>query len=165
MKYTLSVLVCLLLVTTAQTAEKKTPASEFKTKIRTEMKKLEQQEAMIKVKEKKMELTRRERALTQEEECYKKRHENINAGLSSPRSLAQRIRFRVLRLTKMILGLTFLGTLALILVNILLTILVFKDMKKRDDFNGLWIPIILISGMVSIIGYALFRNSDMKKPE
>jgi|WetSurMetagenome_2_1015567.scaffolds.fasta_scaffold00072_13 hypothetical protein len=50
--------------------------------------------------------------------------------------------------------------LALLLVNILLTILVGLDMAKRARFNGLWIAIVLIGGLPASAVYALFRIGD-----
>jgi hypothetical protein len=47
-------------------------------------------------------------------------------------------------------------------VNILLTILVFNDMKTRSSMNGLWIPIVLIGGLIAAIVYALFRKGDIR---
>jgi len=53
------------------------------------------------------------------------------------------------------------GILALLIVNILITILVGLDMAKRSRFNGLWIPILLIAGIPGSIIYSLFRLGDI----
>ena len=50
--------------------------------------------------------------------------------------------------------------LFLLTINILLSILVSLDMKKRARFNGLWIPLLLIAGIPVSIIYALFRIGD-----
>ncbi|HMD68898.1 MAG TPA: hypothetical protein VKF42_08470 [Chitinivibrionales bacterium] len=50
--------------------------------------------------------------------------------------------------------------LAMVLVNILLTILVGLDMAKRSRFNGLWIAIVLVAGLPGSAVYALFRIGD-----
>lgn len=61
---------------------------------------------------------------------------------------------------KIIAGLLFLCVLFVASVNVLLTILVSLDMRKRGAFNGLWIPLLLIAGIPSAIIYSLFRMGD-----
>ena len=58
-------------------------------------------------------------------------------------------------------GLVFMAFSVLFAVNILLTVLVSLDMKKRNRFNGLWIPPLLLAGIPVSIIYALFRLGDM----
>ena len=48
----------------------------------------------------------------------------------------------------------------LIVVNILLTVLVSIDMIHRRQFNGLWIPVLLLMGVPGTGLYALFRIGD-----
>jgi hypothetical protein len=64
---------------------------------------------------------------------------------------------------KLVLGLAFLGFLAYMTLNVLLTVLVVLDMKQRACFNGLWIPLLLIAGIPVSIIYALFRLGDNMK--
>ena len=45
------------------------------------------------------------------------------------------------------------------LFHLLLTVLVFNDMRARKDINGLWIPVVLIGGPLAIIAYGLFRKT------
>jgi hypothetical protein len=52
--------------------------------------------------------------------------------------------------------------LLIVLLNILLSILVFNDMRKRNEVNGLWIPVVLIGGILSGIMYAIWRKGDGK---
>ena len=59
-----------------------------------------------------------------------------------------------------LLGVCFLCYCA---VNILLTILVCLDMKKRGTFNGLWVPLLLIAAIPVTALYALFRIGDNVK--
>jgi hypothetical protein len=47
------------------------------------------------------------------------------------------------------------------LVNIILTILVSLDMARRRQFNGLWIPVLLLMGIPGTALYALFRIGDI----
>jgi hypothetical protein len=61
---------------------------------------------------------------------------------------------------KIVACILFLGVLFLATVNILLTVLVTLDMKKRAAFNGLWIPLLLIAGIPASVIYALFRIGD-----
>ena len=60
-------------------------------------------------------------------------------------------------------GMLFLCLLAFLTVNILLTVLVSLDMKKRKCFNGLWIPLLLICAVPVTVIYALFRIGDNLK--
>jgi hypothetical protein len=52
---------------------------------------------------------------------------------------------------------------AVLLVNLLLTILVIKDMSARGRMNGLWVPLLLIAGIPVTALYALFRIGDNLK--
>lgn len=45
-------------------------------------------------------------------------------------------------------------------VNILFTVLVWRDMMRRGQFNGLWIPVLLLVGIPGTALYALFRIGD-----
>jgi hypothetical protein len=62
---------------------------------------------------------------------------------------------------KMVFGMLFLGMMLMCAVNILLTIIIGMDMKKRGTFNGLWIPLLLIAGIPVSIIYAIFRLGDV----
>jgi hypothetical protein len=70
-------------------------------------------------------------------------------------------RFAMFLVAKMVFGMLFLGMMLILTANILLTILVCLDMKKRGAFNGLWIPLLLIAGIPVSIAYAIFRLGDM----
>ena len=50
-----------------------------------------------------------------------------------------------------------------LLINLLLTILVVKDMSARGAVNGLWVPLLLIAGIPVTALYALFRIGDNMK--
>lgn len=50
--------------------------------------------------------------------------------------------------------------LTLLLINIILTVLVSLDMANRRQFNGLWIPVLLLMGLPGTGLYALFRIGD-----
>jgi Flp pilus assembly protein TadB len=60
----------------------------------------------------------------------------------------------------MLMRLMVFGFLVFIAMNILLTILVSGDMKRRNSFNGLWVALVLIAGIPSAAIYALFRMRD-----
>jgi hypothetical protein len=66
--------------------------------------------------------------------------------------------FRRFFLIPAIFGLTCL--LVVFVVNILLTILVSFDMARKQQFNGLWIPVLLLAGIPGTCLYALFRIGD-----
>jgi p-aminobenzoyl-glutamate transporter AbgT len=70
-------------------------------------------------------------------------------------------RFAMFLVAKMVFGMLFLGMMLILTVNILLTILIGLDMKKRGIFNGLWIPLLLIAGIPVSIVYAIFRLGDV----
>jgi hypothetical protein len=70
-------------------------------------------------------------------------------------------RFAMFLVAKMVFGMLFLGMMLMLAVNILLTILIGLDMKKRGTFNGLWIPLLLIAGIPVSIVYAIFRLGDV----
>jgi hypothetical protein len=44
------------------------------------------------------------------------------------------------------------------LLHILLTVLVFKDMRQAGDVNGLWIVVVLMGGLLATIAYALLKR-------
>jgi hypothetical protein len=48
-------------------------------------------------------------------------------------------------------------------VNILLTVIVATDMKRRNCVNGLWIPLLLLAGIPVSVIYGLFRIGDIIK--
>ena len=56
------------------------------------------------------------------------------------------------------------GALLLIflIVNILLTVWVFKDMKEQEIGRALWVPIVLLTGIFGAILYAIIRNADLR---
>jgi hypothetical protein len=70
-------------------------------------------------------------------------------------------RFAMFLVAKMVFSVLFLGMMLMLTANILLTILVGLDMKKRRTFNGLWIPLLLIAGIPVSIIYAIFRLGDV----
>ena len=53
----------------------------------------------------------------------------------------------------------------LVILNLLLTVIVIRDMTKSKRFNGLWIPLVLIAGIPCTALYALFRIGDNLKAE
>jgi hypothetical protein len=59
-------------------------------------------------------------------------------------------------------GLVALFLLLSLVSNILLTIWVCKDMRAKGIGCGLWVPIILLSGIGGAIVYALVRLADTR---
>jgi len=47
-------------------------------------------------------------------------------------------------------------------VHILLTVWVYRDMHKRNAGSGLWIAIVLLTGILGALLYALVRRGDMQ---
>jgi hypothetical protein len=57
-----------------------------------------------------------------------------------------------------------LAILAVVLfINVLLTVLVVRDMAVRNAMNGLWVPLLLVAGIPVTALYALFRIGDNLK--
>jgi hypothetical protein len=48
-------------------------------------------------------------------------------------------------------------------VNILLTVIVVSDMKRRNCVKGLWIPLLLLAGIPASMIYGIFRIGDIIK--
>jgi len=48
-------------------------------------------------------------------------------------------------------------------VNILLTVWVYQDIRKRNAGSGLWIPITLLSGFFGALLYAVVRLGDQRQ--
>lgn len=161
MKQMFPVLIILLLSSPTFTEDTVVPAEKFNKQIQQEIEQLEQQETLLKIKEKRLELAERERRLTMRTNCFEKRStQDIGGNVQRSRTnWWQRNKNRSLRIGKVLLGFILLGCAAITAVlHILLTILVYTDMKKHNKFNGLWISIILLGGLVTIIPYALMRN-------
>jgi hypothetical protein len=83
-----------------------------------------------------------------------------NSGCCPAPFMMQHRPFHRMMHLKVVAGVMFLFALFLAAVNILLTVIVTLDMKKRAAFNGLWIPLLLIAGIPASIIYALFRMGD-----
>ncbi len=50
-----------------------------------------------------------------------------------------------------------------VVVNILLTVWVYQDMRKRNAGSGLWIAITLLIGFLGALLYAIVRLGDMRQ--
>jgi hypothetical protein len=61
---------------------------------------------------------------------------------------------------KAVAAMVFLCTMICLLLHILLTILVFNDMRNRKDIQGLWLVIVLIGGLFATIAYMLYRMGN-----
>jgi hypothetical protein len=166
MKRYITFITVLLLCVAAFPQKKASPVKEVKNQLQQEMKKLEQQEARIKINEKKLELAQRERIIEAQRQKLLKGSSEYERGTHecvNRRRVYHGQRF--VRMATVWFSLIFLGAFSAIIINILLTILVFTDMKNRNSFNGLWIPVILLGGVITIIGYALFRTTDKESSD
>ena len=92
------------------------------------------------------------RRSSEAEEWHHWRNEPMSAGMLWP-SLRHPVFFRAAFL--------LICLSIVLLINILLTILVALDMAQRQQFNGLWIPILILAGIPGTALYALFRIGDM----
>ena len=48
-----------------------------------------------------------------------------------------------------------------LVVHALATVWVYKDLHERKTGSGLWIPIVLIGGLLGLLVYAVIRLSDI----
>ena len=46
-------------------------------------------------------------------------------------------------------------------VHLLLTVWVYQDMRQRDASNGLWLAIVVLTGLLGTAVYALVRIGDI----
>jgi hypothetical protein len=93
--------------------------------------------------------------------CTMEKREPNDEGSWRHRPMTMGMMFHPIRHPFMFPALCILIVLTvMLLMNILLTILVSLDMAGRKQFNGLWIPILLIVGIPGTALYALFRIGD-----
>ena len=50
-----------------------------------------------------------------------------------------------------------------VIINVLLAIWVYKDIRKRNEGSGLWIVITLLAGFFGALLYAIIRLGDLKQ--
>ncbi|MHC4293511.1 MAG: hypothetical protein ACYSTX_04385 [Planctomycetota bacterium] len=50
------------------------------------------------------------------------------------------------------------------IVNILLAVWVYKDIRKRNSGSGIWIVIVLLTGLLGVIPYSIVRLGNLQKP-
>ena len=53
--------------------------------------------------------------------------------------------------------------LAIIVVHILLTIWVYRDIKERGKGSGIWVAVVLLAGILGTIPYAIVRLGDVRE--
>ena len=53
--------------------------------------------------------------------------------------------------------------LLILVVHILVTIWVCKDMREQKIARALWVPIVLLTGVFGAILYAIVRNADVRR--
>ncbi len=51
------------------------------------------------------------------------------------------------------------------IVNILLGVWVYKDIRSRNAGSGIWIVVVLLAGVFGVIPYAIVRLGDIRKAE
>jgi hypothetical protein len=95
----------------------------------------------------------------------KKCHEEMQEGRPCCPFMAKAMQMRGDRMfhhrmiAAKIFGLFVLTSLAVCAaLHILLSIVVFGDMRKQGEVNGLWIPIVLLGGVFAVMAYALMRK-------
>ena len=49
-----------------------------------------------------------------------------------------------------------------IVVNILLTVWVYQDIRKKTDSSGIWIVVVLLTGLLGALVYAVVRIGDLR---
>jgi competence protein ComGC len=55
--------------------------------------------------------------------------------------------------------------MVIFIVNILLAIWVYTDIRKRNAGSGIWIVVVLLTGLLGVIPYAIVRLGDIRKSE
>lgn len=53
--------------------------------------------------------------------------------------------------------------LVILVVHILLTIWVYKDMREQKIARALWVPIVLLAGFFGAVIYAIVRHADVQR--
>ncbi len=49
------------------------------------------------------------------------------------------------------------------LIHVLLSVWVYRDIKKRKTGSGIWIVIVLLTGLIGVIPYAIVRIGDNRQ--
>ena len=62
-------------------------------------------------------------------------------------------------------GIAGLIGLIMIIVRVLATIWVSRDLQQRKTGSGLWIPIVLVGGLLGLLVYAVVRLGDMRQTQ
>jgi len=62
-------------------------------------------------------------------------------------------------------GFMCLIVLAMIIVRILATIWLCRDLSQRKTGSGLWIPIVILAGLFGLLVYAVARIGDMQQTQ
>ena len=52
-----------------------------------------------------------------------------------------------------------------IIVNILLATWTYKDIREKTNSSGIWIVVVLLTGLLGAIVYAIVRLGDMKQKQ
>ncbi len=49
-------------------------------------------------------------------------------------------------------------------VNILLAVWTYKDIREKTNSSGIWVVVVLLTGLLGAIVYAIVRLGDLKRP-
>ncbi len=52
-----------------------------------------------------------------------------------------------------------------IVVNVLLAVWTYKDIREKTNSSGIWIVVVLLTGLFGAIVYAIVRLGDLKQPQ
>jgi hypothetical protein len=130
--------------------------------IAREMQDLEKQDVQLKLQERRLHLASRAKDLE-----HRKQQLDGNGPMDGNRGQAGFRQYRMKNLPPRLLHLMPFFILAKIMavlfffcmvLHILLTIVVFKDMRQAGDVNGLWIVVVLMGGLLAVIAYALLKR-------
>ena len=53
--------------------------------------------------------------------------------------------------------------LIIIIVHILLSVWVYQDIRKKNTGSGIWIVLVLMTGLISALVYAVVRIGDARQ--
>ena len=140
-----------------------TPGDNTAEAIATQTAELDKQEARLQIEERRLALERKERELAFQRATLDVQFKQQMSGLNKVPLTQWKARLAHLFPLLILAKLFALCAFACILINILLTIAVFNDMRARKEMNGLWIALVLIGGVCTALIYALLRNAGGSK--
>jgi hypothetical protein len=141
------------------------PPPNPETSLAAQVAELDKKEARLQIEERRLAIEQKERELAFQrrnmDTQFKRRMDGLDQG---PRAMWKQRMHRFLPLLVLV-KLMALCAVVCFVIHVLLTIIVFNDMRARRTMNGLWIVLVLISGVCGAVVYALFRMGERPKAD